>query len=253
MKDSTDGSSAELGNRNNVPMIYIVEDDVPVRESLEFLFRSVGMHATSFENASDFLLFARPNAPSCLLLDVRMPKTSGLELQQELIAADVVLPIIFISGYGDVQMAVQAMKAGAQDFITKPFRGQDVLDAVARALRKEEEYLRNERILTGLRTCYLLLNAREREIFSQVVDGLMNKQIAVAMNLSEITIKTHRALAMRKMRCRTFAEFVRKGHVLGLGAELGSAIRRERDYAQSRSVARCGPQSTLPDECARNS
>jgi FixJ family two-component response regulator len=228
LNDSKNRASAELGKQNDVPMVYIVEDDASVRESTEFLLRSVGMHVTSFTNASDFLLFTRPKVPSCLILDVRMPKTSGLELQQKLVVAGVALPIIFITGYGDVQMAVQAMKAGAHDFITKPFRDQDMLDAVAGALRNEEECLRNEEVLTSLRTCHLLLNAREREIFAYVVAGLMNKQIAAAMNLSEITVKTHRALAMQKMRCRTFAEFVRKGHVLGLGAELGSAIKRER-------------------------
>jgi FixJ family two-component response regulator len=209
----------EASNREEVSYVYIVDDDVSVRDSLDFLLRSVGMQVETFANAADFLAFVKPKVPNCLVLDVRMPKISGLELQRQLVGAGVAIPIIFITGYGDIPMVVQAMKAGAQDFLTKPFRDQVILDAISEALHKDARRLREERAMAALRSCYLSLTEREREILAHVVTGLMNKQIAAAMDLSEITIKTHRAHAMQKMHCRTLADFVRKGHILGLGLE----------------------------------
>jgi FixJ family two-component response regulator len=154
--------------------------------------------------------------PSCLILDVRLPQESGLDLQQQLLRMGMSASIVFISGHGDIPMTVQAMKAGARDFLTKPFRDQDILDAVSSALRHDTERLRDERSMADLRYRYDSMNAKERAVMGYVVAGLMNKQIAAEMNLSEITIKTHRAHAMKKMASRTLAEFVRIGEILGI-------------------------------------
>ncbi|WP_248558038.1 response regulator transcription factor [Paraburkholderia terrae] len=197
-------------------IIYVVDDDEPTRRSLSALFRSVGLRAETFGSAAEFLLFSRPELPSCLILDVRLPHESGLELQQQLVKMGQSTSIIFISGHGDIPMTVQAMKAGALDFLAKPFRDQDILDAVASALRHDAERLSNERSMADLRYRYDSMNAKERAVMGYVVAGLMNKQIAAEMNLSEITIKTHRAHAMKKMASRTLAEFVRIGEILGI-------------------------------------
>jgi FixJ family two-component response regulator len=194
--------------------VYVVDDDEPTRQSLSALFRSVGLRVQTFGSAHEFLSFQRPDVPSCLILDVRLPYESGLELQQQLLRADLSISIIFISGHGDVPMTVQVMKAGALDFLTKPFRDQDILDAVASALRHDAERLSSERSIADLQYRYQSLSARERAVMGYVVAGLMNKQIASEMNLSEITIKKHRAHAMKKMASRTLAEFVRKGEIL---------------------------------------
>jgi FixJ family two-component response regulator len=197
-------------------MVYIVEDDEPTRRSLSALFRSVGLRVETFGSAGEFLSFSKPEIPSCLVLDVRLPHESGLELQQKLVKMGLAMSIVFMSGHGDIPMTVQAMKAGALDFLAKPFRDQDILDAVASALRHDAERLSNERAMADLRYRYNSMNAREQAVMGYVVAGLMNKQIAAEMNLSEITIKTHRAHAMRKMASRTLAEFVRIGEILGI-------------------------------------
>jgi FixJ family two-component response regulator len=194
--------------------VYVVDDDEPTRQSLSALFRSVGLRVQTFGSAHEFLSFQRPDVPSCLILDVRLPYESGLDLQQQLLKADLSISIIFISGHGDVPMTVQVMKAGALDFLTKPFRDQDILDAVASALRHDAERLSSERSIADLQYRYQSLSVRERAVMGYVVAGLMNKQIAAEMNLSEITIKKHRAQAMKKMASRTLAEFVRKGEIL---------------------------------------
>jgi FixJ family two-component response regulator len=196
--------------------VYVVDDDEPTRQSLSALFRSVGLRVQTFGSAHEFLSFPRPKAPSCLILDVRLPYESGLDLQQQLLKADSSISIIFISGHGDVPMTVQVMKAGALDFLTKPFRDQDILDAVASALHYDAERLDSERSIADLQHCYESLSARERTVMGYVVAGLMNKQIAAEMHLSEITVKKHRAQAMKKMASRTMAEFVRKGEILGI-------------------------------------
>lgn len=205
-----------LQKRDSVepPVVYVVDDDRSTRESISALLRSVDLRVEIFGSTRDFLLFPKLDTPSCLLLDVRLPNESGLELQQQLVKSGLSLSIIFISGHGDIPMTVQAMKAGALDFLTKPFRDQDLLDAVR--MRRHEERLTSERSIAQLRNRYESMSEKEKKIMGFVVAGLMNKQIADRMNLSEITIKTHRAHAMKKMESRTLAEFVRIGEMLGL-------------------------------------
>jgi FixJ family two-component response regulator len=200
-------------------IVYVVDDDEPTRRSLSALFRSVGLRAETFGSTREFLSFSKPAIPSCIILDVRLPHESGLELQQQLLKMGTSVSIVFISGHGDIPMTVQAMKSGARDFLTKPFRDQDILDAVASALRHDTERLRDERSMADLRYRYDSMNVKERTIMGYVVAGLMNKQIAAEMNLSEITIKTHRAHAMKKMASRTLADFVRIGEILGIEPE----------------------------------
>jgi FixJ family two-component response regulator len=200
-------------------IVYVVDDDEPTRHSLSALFRSVGLRAETFGSTREFLSFSKPTIPSCLILDVRLPQESGLELQQQLLRMGMSASIVFISGHGDIPMTVQAMKAGARDFLTKPFRDQDILDAVSAALRHDTDRLKDERSMADLRYRYDSMNAKERAVMGYVVAGLMNKQIAAEMNLSEITIKTHRAHAMKKMASRTLAEFVRIGEILGIEPE----------------------------------
>jgi FixJ family two-component response regulator len=218
MKDSYQTINSALNASENVSYVYVVDDDDSVRDSLHFLLTSLGMKVAAFPTAVGFLEFQRPIAPSCLILDVRMPEIDGLELQRRLRAVGDAIPIIFATAYGDIPMAVEAMKSGARDFLAKPFRDQDILEATWEALRQDRRRLKGEHARTGLRSCYMSLSDRERDILSHVVNGLMNKQIAAAMNLSVITIKTSRAQAMKKMQCRTLAEFIRKGHMLGLGS-----------------------------------
>jgi FixJ family two-component response regulator len=207
-------------------IVYVVDDDEPTRHSLSALFRSVGLQAQTFGTTREFLSFSKPTIPSCLILDVRLPQESGLELQQQLLNMGLCASIVFISGHGDVPMTVQAMKAGARDFLTKPFRDQDILDAVAAALRHDTERLRDEISMANLRYRYDSMNAKERAVMGYVVAGLMNKQIAAEMNLSEITIKTHRAHAMKKMASRTLADFVRIGEILGIEPERQFPVKR---------------------------
>jgi FixJ family two-component response regulator len=212
-------SPRERDSSSDDSIVYVVDDDEPTRHSLSALFRSVGLRAETFGSTREFLSFSKPTIPSCLILDVRLPQESGLELQQQLLRMGMSASIVFISGHGDIPMTVQAMKAGARDFLTKPFRDQDILDAVSAALRHDTDRLKNERSMADLRYRYDSMNAKERAVMGYVVAGLMNKQIAAEMNLSEITIKTHRAHAMKKMASRTLAEFVRIGEILGIEPE----------------------------------
>jgi FixJ family two-component response regulator len=212
-------SQRDRDNTSDDSIVYVVDDDEPTRRSLSALFRSVGLRAETFGSTREFLSFSKPTIPSCIILDVRLPHESGLELQQQLLSMGTSASIVFISGHGDIPMTVQAMKAGARDFLAKPFRDQDILDAVTSALRHDTERLRDERSMADLRYRYDSMNAKERAIMGYVVAGLMNKQIAAKMNLSEITIKTHRAHAMKKMASRTLAEFVRIGEILGIEPE----------------------------------
>jgi FixJ family two-component response regulator len=212
-------SPRERDSSSDDSIVYVVDDDEPTRHSLSALFRSVGLRAETFGSTREFLSFSKPTIPSCLILDVRLPQESGLELQQQLLRMGMSASIVFISGHGDIPMTVQAMKAGARDFLTKPFRDQDILDAVSAALRHDTDRLKDERSMADLRYRYDSMNAKERAVMGYVVAGLMNKQIAAEMNLSEITIKTHRAHAMKKMARRTLAEFVRIGEILGIEPE----------------------------------
>jgi FixJ family two-component response regulator len=191
------------------PVVFVVDDDASVRDALSSLIRSVGLRVQTFASAPEFLRHARPDAPACLVLDVRLKGLSGLDLQRELGEHDERIPIIFISGHGDIPMSVRAIKAGAVEFLPKPFRDQDLLDAIAQAVRRDEAERRSGEELTQLRERFKILSSREREVAEGVVKGLLNKQIAADLGLSEITIKVHRRNAMGKMRARSLPELVR--------------------------------------------
>ena len=205
--------------RNPSPeaLVYIVDDDKPLRDAISGLLRSVGIRNEGYESVAQFLQHPRADVASCLLLDVRLQGVNGLEFQAELNREGATLPIIFMTGHGDIPMSVRAMKAGAIDFLTKPFRDQDLLDAVNLALKADDARRQREQALFGLRERYQSLTAREREIMAFAVRGLMNKQIAGEVGTSEITVKIHRGNAMRKMQARTFADLVRMAEALGVG------------------------------------
>src|SRR5215469_4344150 len=185
-----------------------------MREALSRLFRSIGMRARIFASGEEFLEFKRPDAPACLVLDVRLPGLSGLELQREL--ADAGIPIIFITGHGDIPMSVEAMKAGAVEFLTKPFRDQILLDAIQNAIRRDQANRKERAEVAECRARYELLTQREREVLSHVVEGLMNKQIAAKLGTSEFTVKIHRKGVMQKMKAGSVAELVRMAQKLEL-------------------------------------
>lgn len=201
---------------NDEPLVYIVDDDQPLREALGGLLRSIGLQVSLFGSVTEFMQHPRPDQPSCLVLDVRLRGTSGLEFQQQLATANINLPIVFMTGYGDIAMTVKAMKAGAVDFLSKPFREQDLIDAVSAALQRDR--LRRESDLSRreLQDCYATLTVREQQVMALAVSGLMNKQIAGEIGLSEITVKIHRGQAMRKMRARSFADLVRMAQALDM-------------------------------------
>jgi FixJ family two-component response regulator len=194
----------------------VVDDDPSLREALGNLLRSVGLRVELFNSAPAFLESDLPSAAGCLILDVRLPGLSGLDLQAELTREDVRIPIVFITGHADVPMSVKAMKAGAIDFLTKPFRDQDLLDAVRAALDPDRQRRLNEEKTSGLQASFDSLSPREREIMGYVTDGLMNKQIAYEIGVSEITVKIHRGNVMRKMGAKSFADLVRMAQSLGL-------------------------------------
>ena len=195
-------------------IVLAVDDDASMREALSRLFRSVGMRAQIFASAEDFLRFERPDAPACLVLDVRLPGLSGLELQREL--ADREIPIIFITGHGDIPMSVEAMKAGAVEFLTKPFRDQALLDAIHQAIQRDRANRKRRAEIVELRARYDLLTQREREVLAHVVSGLLNRQITAELGTSEFTIKIQRGRVMQKMRAASLAELVRMAERLGI-------------------------------------
>lgn len=205
---------------NNVvslePRVYIVDDDAPLREALGSLLRSIGLQVELFGSAAEFMGYNRPESPSCLVLDVRLQGTSGLDFQNELVAANIHLPIVFMTGHGDIAMTVRAMKAGAVDFLSKPFREQDLIDAVSAAHARDKLRRESERSHVELRNRYATLTAREQTVMALAASGLMNKQIAGEIGLSEITVKIHRGQAMRKMFARSFADLVRMAQALGV-------------------------------------
>ena len=200
-------------------IVFVVDDDASVRDSLGNLFRSVGLRVELFGSADDFLQSQRLDVPCCLVLDVRLPGLSGLEFQSELIRTGINVPVIFLTGHGDIPMTVQAMKSGAVEFLTKPCRDQDLLDAVRRALVEHRSHFDEAKHVAALRSNFATLTAREREIIAFVTAGLMNKQIAAQLGLNEGTVKMHRGNIMRKMQARSLAELVRMADILGIGAE----------------------------------
>jgi FixJ family two-component response regulator len=200
-------------------VVFVVDDDASMRHSLSSLFRSIGLKVEVFDSAADFLKIGRPEVASCLVLDVRLPGLSGLDFQTELARANIRIPIVFITGHGDIPMTVKAMKAGAVEFLTKPFREQDLLDAVRLGLERDRTRREGEMIVSDLRGRFDALTSREQEVMGFVTAGLMNKQIAADLGVSEITVKVHRGNVMRKMAAKSLADLVRMADVLEIRRE----------------------------------
>lgn len=196
--------------------VHIVDDDAALREALDSLFRSVGLETRLFANAQAFLESGLANDAGCLVLDVRLPGLSGLDFQDKLAAADVRMPIVLMTGHGDIPMSVRGMKAGAVDFLTKPFRDQDMLDAVAAALQRDAASRAQQGDIGDLRARFEALSPREKQVMARVASGLMNKQVAHQLGLSEITVKIHRGNLMRKMEAKSLADLVRMAEALKL-------------------------------------
>jgi FixJ family two-component response regulator len=212
-------------DESTAPMVYVVDDDESLRISLGGLLSSVGLRVKTFASTEEFLAVLKADVPSCLVLDVRLHRQSGLAFHAKLVSHNVQIPVVFMTAHGDVGMAVKAMKDGALDFLTKPFREQDMLDAVENALARDKERLATERSVAALRACYDSLTARELEVLGFVVAGLRNKQIATEMNLSEITVKVHRARVMKKMTTGSVADLVRTTETLGIKLDRQSSSR----------------------------
>ena len=196
------------------PVVFIIDDDPSLRNALTNLFRSVGLGAETFGSAPEFLQSKLPDVPSCLVLDIRLPGPSGLDFQSTLVQENIHIPIIFMTGHGDIPMTVRALKAGAVDFLTKPFRDQDMLDAVSAAIEMDRRRRETDDAERDVRHRYESLSPREREVMALVTRGLMNKQVAGELGLSEITVKTYRGAVMQKMAARTFADLVRMADTL---------------------------------------
>jgi FixJ family two-component response regulator len=198
--------------------VIVIDDDVGLREALGSLLRSVGLQASLHGSVSEFLEAGRPEGPSCLVLDVRLPGQGGLDFQRELTDGGVHLPIVFITGHGDIQMSVQAMKGGAIEFLTKPFRDQDLLDAIQSGLERDRSHRRKDQVIARLRERFNSLTQREREVMTFVVAGRLNKQIAGDIGVSEITVKVHRGAMMRKMEASSVVELVLMAEKLGISS-----------------------------------
>jgi FixJ family two-component response regulator len=198
------------------PTVFVVDDDASVRHALSSLLRSVDLEVETFGSAAEFLRARLPDAPSCLVLDVRLPGLSGLDFQSELARNGIHIPIIFVTGHGDIPMSVKAMKAGAVEFLTKPFRDQDMLDAIQVALERDRHRREEDGKISQLRALFESLTSREQEVISLVTAGLMNKQIAAEMGVSVITVKVHRGNVMRKMGAKSLTDLVRMADALGI-------------------------------------
>jgi FixJ family two-component response regulator len=203
-------------NAEAQPIVLVIDDDAPLREALSSLFRSVGLQVRTFGSAQEFLQSGAPDGPSCLVLDVRLPGLSGLDFQAELAKANIHIPIVFMTGHGDIPMTVRAMKAGAVEFLPKPFRDQDMLDAVQIGLEQDRNRRKSAGDISKLKAAFDALTPREQEIMGYVTAGLMNKQIAGELKVSEITVKVHRGNVMRKMNAKSLAELVRMADALGV-------------------------------------
>jgi FixJ family two-component response regulator len=197
-------------------IVFVVDDDSSVREALADLGASVGLLVEPFKSAREFLNYKRPDAPACLVLDVRLPDLSGLDLQRELVRTEAPIPIVFITGHGDIPMSVRAIKEGAVEFLTKPFRDQDLLDAVQHAIENDRAARQERAMATELRCRYATLTKREKEVLKLLVSGLLNKQIAADLGSSEVTIKVHRGQVMRKMKAKSVVELARMGEKIGI-------------------------------------
>ena len=202
------------------PLVFVIDDDALTRDGIKSLIKSIGLRAEAFASAQDFMLAKRPDAPACLVLDVRMPGVNGLDFQRQLSEAKIHIPIIFISGHGDIPMSVRAMKEGALEFLTKPVRGQDLLDAVQKAVAHDREVRKERAELNELRNRFESLTPRETEVLNLVVAGLLNKQIAFELGTSELTVKTHRAHVMEKTQADSLAHLVR------MSEKLKSSLRK---------------------------
>lgn len=222
MSSSQHTTSGSSKSRERVA--YIVDDDESIRLALGGLLRSIGLRVEAFESTQEFLAFPKVDSPSCLILDVRLRGESGLAFQEQISRCGVRMPIVFMTGHGDIAMTVKAMKAGAVDFFAKPFRDQDMLDAVTNALMRDGERLAAEQSTAHLRASYESLTPREREVMAFVVSGLMNKQIAAELSLSEITVKIHRGQVMKKMQSRSVPDLVRKAESLGVNTKTRAAM-----------------------------
>jgi FixJ family two-component response regulator len=198
------------------PIVFVIDDEESMRASLSNLFRSVGLRVEVFGSALELLESGLPDVPSCLVLDVRLPGQSGLDFQTELAKRNINIPIIFMTGHGDIPMSVQAMKAGAVDFLAKPFRQQEMLDAVTIAIERDRKRHKDDKVVSNLRALFATLTDREREVLTLVAAGLMNKQIAAEIGLAEITVKIYRGHIMKKMGTRSLADLVRMVEILGI-------------------------------------
>jgi FixJ family two-component response regulator len=217
MTEGLKSAPGPTGNRE--PIVFVVEDDASMRRALNNLFQSVGLEVELFGSASEMLQKKLPDVASCLVLDIRLPGLSGLDFQTELAKANIHIPIIFMTGHGDIPMTVRAMKGGAVDFLTKPFREQDMLDAVRAAIERDRKRREADRIVADLQIRFETLTSREREILASVTSGLMNKQIAAQLGLAEITVKIHRGHIMRKMGAKSLADLVRSAEALGITSQ----------------------------------
>jgi FixJ family two-component response regulator len=197
-------------------IVFVIDDDEAIRVTLSSLFRSMGLQVELFASAREFAQIKMPDIASCLVLDIRLPGVSGLDFQAELAEADIRIPIIFMTGHGDIPMSVKAMKAGAIDFLTKPFRDQDILDAVIRALERDQKRRDSEKAVSELRILFDSLTSREREVMTFVAEGLMNKQTAAKLGITEITVKVHRGHMMQKMKARSLIDLLEMADLLGI-------------------------------------